>query len=137
MSTSKTLGAMDGASIVIAGPADRRNAEECRPWCDPAECLAKSLTAARRHRSAPTSLELQKNDPTGTRLDMRVTESVFQPGELGLEIDVYSNDDDEPKHSVMISRMNLARLSRASLELVLHAMIQESSPEGTSLGLRL
>ncbi|MDR7279810.1 hypothetical protein [Catenuloplanes atrovinosus] len=59
---------------------------------------------------------------------MRVTESVFEPGDLGLEIDVYSRDSDEPHHEVIISRRNLARMSRLTLSLMVRAVMDEAVP---------
>jgi hypothetical protein len=87
----------------------------------------------RRHRSAPVTLELC-NDLNGARLDMRLTQSALDPSDLGLEIDVDSDEETE-RHEVIISRKHLAGMNRLTLSLMVRAIMREAVPARRPTGM--
>jgi hypothetical protein len=96
-------------------------------WCAPRECLAGSLTTTRRHRSKPFELVLH-DDACHTQLVTRVMEPVDQPGKMSVEIEVCTDDSDEPHEFLTFTSGDLVQMSRFFLDLVAEAIVGEGSP---------
>ncbi|GAB7049051.1 hypothetical protein JCM9534A_41770 [Catenuloplanes indicus JCM 9534] len=107
----------DNEAAVLADPG----------FCTPKECLADSVDAPRRHRSTPVEFRLQE-DVFNTRLVARVSEFVVEPQKLFLELDVFTDDSDEPHHEVGLSLSDLLGTSRFCLGAVADALAAEAQP---------
>ena len=99
--------------------------EEHPRWCDPAWCLSDSPDAHQRHRSEPGQIRLEE-DACGTRLVAWVAESVCTPGEMRLEIDVFTDDSDEPHHELGIAFKDLLELSKFCLTAMVDSVAAEA-----------